>query len=321
VARLSKSFRLLVGVLLLGVLSACAPVMAGVPVVVPEILQANDQPTGRILYVRDGNLWLWQAGNSRQFSDGGTWYQPSFSPDGNEIAYVYWTFNFSDIFVMSADGAASSRLTRGQAGSIQDNDWAFRPRWSPDGSQIAYISDTNSQFPLVWLMARDGTNRRQIMSTALGLEWADVISWAPDGKRFAVAAGNANHEVGQIYVFDVAKTSVERLTSFTNGAFDPAWAPDGNTMAYIARTASGGDLWVQSLDGEKDAHVSGLQYVRSPTWSPDGKTLAVLAARNGTFQVWVMSVKPTDDGYEIGEPRQVTRDGSIDASSGLTWAR
>src|SRR3982751_6014957 len=104
-------------------------------------------------------------------------------------------------------------------------------------------------------MARDGSNRRQIMSAALGLEWADTISWAPDGKRFAVAAGGANQQPGQIYIFDVARSNVERLTSFANGAFDPAWAPDGTTMAYIARTGSGGDLWVQSLDGQKDAHV------------------------------------------------------------------
>ena len=34
-----------------------------------------------------------------------------------------------------------------------------------------------------------------------------------------------------------------------------------------------------------------------------------------------MTVKPTVDGFEIGEPRQITRDGSIDASSGLTWAK
>src|SRR5581483_6155429 len=116
---------LLVGFLLFGMLAGCAPIAARMPAAelaltripgrrpaaevqqvsggqtVPSVQQqAADTPPGRILYVRDGNLWLWQGGASRQFSDGGTWYQPSFSPDGTEIAYVYWTFNFSDIFVM-----------------------------------------------------------------------------------------------------------------------------------------------------------------------------------------------------------------------------
>jgi TolB protein len=327
VARLTRAFGLIFAALLLCAVTACAPVgpsipvMAEVPAVVPAIMQAADQPAGRILYVREGNLWLWQGGNNRQFSDGGTWYQPAFSPDGSEIAYVYWTFNFSDIFVMSADGAASRRLTKGQAGNIQDSDWAFRPRWSPDGQQIAYVSDANSQFPLVWMMGRDGGNRRQIVSATVGLEWADTMSWAPDGKRLAVTAGNVNHEPGQIYLVNVARGDVDRLTNHPNGAFDPAWSPDGNRIAYVARTSPGGDLWVQSLDGEKEAHVGGLQYVRSPVWSPDGKMLAVLAARSGSFQVWAMTVKDTPGGFEIGEPRQLTKDGAVDAPSGLTWAK
>src|SRR5438067_1505510 len=160
---MAPPFRLLsvlVGVLVLSATAACAPIAASVPVAVPAIAQvtggrpapaiqqqAADLPAGRILYVRDGNLWMWQAGASRQFSDGGTWYQPAFSPDGTEIAYVYWTFNFSDIFVMTADGTSARRLTKGQAGNLMDSDWAFRPRWSPDGSQLAYVSDGNSQFP------------------------------------------------------------------------------------------------------------------------------------------------------------------------------
>ena len=92
-------------------------------------------------------------------------------------------------------------------------------------------------------------------------------------------------------------------------------------MAYIARTTATGELWVQSLDGKTQAHAGGLPYVRSPTWSPVRQD-AGRARRPGParFQVYAMTVKPTVDWFEIGEPRQITRDGSIDASSGLTWA-
>jgi len=327
---------------------ACAPLLGRIPAVVdvahaasaaraapvaeraasaaqPDVpvQQASDALPGRILYVRDGNLWLWQGGNSRQFTDGGTWYQPAYSPDGSEIAYVYWTYNFSDIFVMSADGVAARRLTRGQASNLIDNEWAFRPRWSPDGSQLAYVSDGSTTFPVVWLMKTDGSGRHQLMTTGYGIDWADAISWSPDSKRLAISAGptSPGTDPGQIYLMDAAKGTFEKLTSHTNGSYDPAWGPDGDTIAYVARTAPGGELWLRSIDGTREAHVSGLPYVRSPVWSPDGKSLAVLAARGGAFQIWTMSVRATDSGFEIGEPRQLTKDGSLDASSGLTWTR
>ena len=61
------------------------------------------------------------GGKCRQSSEGGTWFQPAFTRDGSEVAYVYWASNFSDIFVMSADGSSSRRLTRGQSASLPED--------------------------------------------------------------------------------------------------------------------------------------------------------------------------------------------------------
>jgi TolB protein len=276
--------------------------------------QTADIPPGKILYVRDGNLWLWQGGTSRQFSEGGTWFQPSYSPDGKEIAYVYWASNFSDLFVMAADGSNTRRLTRGQSSSLPDNIWAFRPAWSPDGARIAYASDANSRFPQLWVMTKDGEGRRQISLPSFFEEsWVDSLSWDPSGDRLAVPS--------QIYLVDVAAGTAEKLTDHNNGAFDPAWSADGATIAYIGRSGSLSELWVRSVDGKKTAHFDRLPLARSPVWAPDGKSLAVLAPQGSAFEIWVLSVQSTDDGYELGEPRQLTRDGAVDPMSGLTWAR
>src|SRR4051794_33190410 len=85
---------------------------------------------GKLLFVKEGNLWVWSGGRSRQFTTGESWRQPQWSPDGAEIAYVYRGSNFSDIFIMNADGSNNRRLTRSQSASLPDNDWAFRPTWS-----------------------------------------------------------------------------------------------------------------------------------------------------------------------------------------------
>jgi len=287
----------------------------------PSIQQAADLPPGRILYVRDGNLWLWQGGTSHQFSEGGTWSQPSFSPGGKEIAYVYWAQNFSDVFVMASDGATSRRLTRGQANNIMDNSWAFRPAWSPDGERIAYVSDANSRFPQLWLMGPDGGGRRQISLPAFYEEsWVDALAWDPNGGRVAVTAAPNMQDPSQIYLVDVAKATAEKLTRHANGAFDPAWSPDGQALAYIGRPGPVGELWVRSPEGDKVAHFDKLSYVRSPAWAPDGKSIAVLAQQNGAFEIFVLSVRSTASGFELGEPRALTRDAAVDPMSGMTWA-
>lgn len=287
---------------------------------IPAAQQVPDLPPGRILYVRDGNLWLWQAGNSRQFSEGGTWFQPAFSPDGKEVAYVYWTFNFSDLFVMGSDGSSPRRLTRGQSASLPDNSWAFRPAWSPDGQRIAYVTDANSQFLQIWVMAKDGNNRRQLTSEAIGVKWADALSWSPGGTHLAFTGAPSMGDPSQIYLLDVAKQVPEKLTSHLNGAFDPAFSPDGSAVAYIGRAGTHGELWVRDLDGKHEVHTDKLPNVRSPAWSPDGKSLAVLAPQNGAFEIFLLSIRSTVDGFELGDPRALTRDGAVDPMSGLTWA-
>jgi len=299
---------------------AGAPPVAALSVAAQPIRQAAESPAGRILFVRDGNLWLWNGGTSRQFSEGHTWFQPAFSPGGREIAYVYWADNFSDIFVMAADGSTTRRITRGQSASLPDNIWAFRPSWSPDGERIAYVSDATSQFNQVWLINREGGNRRQLTSEASGFQWTDSLTWEPKGDRIAVTAARAMGDPSNIFLVDVATGSSDKLTNHTNGAFDPSWSPEGDAIAYIGRPTSTGELWVSNIDGTQTAHIDKLQYVRSPVWSPDGKSLAVLATHSGMFEIWIVPVKRTAAGFELGEPKQLTREAAVDPMSGLTWA-
>jgi TolB protein len=308
---------LVAGALAFFLSAGCGGVPAAVKPALPSLTQIAPPP-GRIVYVREGNLWIWQEGATRQLTSGGTWRQPSFSPDGAEIAYVYQEQNFTDIFAMATDGSKSRRLTRGQAARVLDNDWSARPAWSPNGAQIAFVSDSASYFPLVWVMNKDGSGQRHILPSGT-LDAADALTWAPDSKRIAVTA--MGREPSQIYILELGSANPERFTNHSRGAFDPAWSPDGETIAYIGRDGPQGSLWLRSVEGSGVTSNDKLAFVRSPTWSPDGRFLAVLSAQSGSFEVWVASIKSDDETLEIGEFRQLTREGGIDATSGLSWAK
>jgi TolB protein len=316
--------RRLVGVHLLVaalMLVGCVPASIGTSAV--SVLQARDQLVGRILYVHDGDLWVWQNGEVRQLTSGATWKQAAYSPDGSEIAYVYDGPNFNDVWVMTQDGKSNRRLTTGQSRFVEDNVWSMRPAWSPDGRLLAFVSDANSAYPTLWTVNKDGSGRRPVPQIGATLEAVDAVSWSPDGGRVMLTGvpPGFGKDPSQIYSVEIPRGQIERFTSHPDGAFDPSWSPDGKTVAYVGREGGRTDVWLRRVDHAGEARFDKLAHVRAPTWSPDGRHLAVISAQTGAFDVWVISVSIQGETMRFGDYRQLTRDGAVDPVSGLSWGR
>jgi dipeptidyl aminopeptidase/acylaminoacyl peptidase len=120
-------------------------------------------------------------------------HTPVFSPDGRRIAVSYWQHDHWEVHVMKADGSGRARLTqtplsviveqriRGEAQHAWNN---AAPAWSPDGSQIAFLTDRTGRWE-VWVMAADGSDPHPLLAeelqAQLNLEYHGVdervISW------------------------------------------------------------------------------------------------------------------------------------------------
>ena len=103
---------------------------------------------------------------------------PQLSPDGSQVAFaaerVFLTENRKEkhIWLVPVDGGEPRQITyQGEANG--------RPRWSPDGESIAYVSDRSGKSQ-VWLMSADGEETRQITHLSTG---ADGVLFSPAGDR------------------------------------------------------------------------------------------------------------------------------------------
>jgi serine/threonine-protein kinase len=242
--------------------------------------------------------------------DAGLEVDPALSPDGASLAYAAGPASAMQVYVRQVSGGRPVALTS----DTTDN---FRwPRWSPDGSQIAYQSNDG----IYVVPALGGAPRRvtRVDPRVLGLApgWATPFygfDWSPDGARIAWASG---YNDGLITV--VATAGGEPVTLAVPGAAaSPAWSPDGRTIAvsvgnpaFVFGTgyfgnAGSSSLWVVPLDGTPATKVTGDSTLNiSPQWSADGRDLFWVSDRDGSRDVYQQRLRDATTG--VGAPRRLT---------------
>ena len=227
-------------------------------------------------------------------------HSPSWSPDGNRIAFVSDRDGHvhpirgrptSDIYVMDADGGNQHNLTNDPL-----HDWS--PSWSPEGKHIVFSSDRDNDRGHnieIYVMNADGTNQRRLTNN---LTEDEDPSWSPDGERIAFSARREGHVVHnldityEIYVMDVDGQNEQRLTDNRNNDWQPVWSSDGNRIAFEADRKGdfvNWDIYVMDADGGNQQKLTNHRgWDSSPSWSPDGKRIAFNSERDGNYEIYVM---------------------------------
>lgn len=192
-------------------------------------------------------------------------WDPAWSPDGSQIAFVSERDGNAEIYVMDADGGNPTRLTNNNAHDES-------PIWSPDGSQIAFLSDRDGSRE-IYVMGENGEAPTRF-SRETDDDWDPA--WSPDSNRIVFVAGNESDGGGNPYVRNTDSSNSYSLTYWRNGfTWDPAWSPDGRHIALVSRC----DIYVMDEDGDNWTRIfdsSGCRnhFTQSPVWSPNGRRIA-----------------------------------------------
>lgn len=143
------------------------------------------------------------------------------SPDGTLVAYTRRPFddlNRLDIGVVDV-GSGQRRDLVGAAQQINHS-----PRWSPEGSQLAFLSQRTG-YHEAWLMRADGQGLRQL--THAGHDLGD-LAWSPDGKLLAATMNRGG--AFDLVLIDAQSGAMDVLRAGKGVHMHPVWAPDGTWL-------------------------------------------------------------------------------------------
>jgi TolB protein len=251
----------------------------------------------------------------------------------SEICFSAGTTGNKEIYVADYDGANARRVTN-------HNSISIKPKISPDGNKIAYLS-YKDRYCFLYIYDRR-TGQSVPLSKEVGLNSAPA--WSPDGSMLAMTLSkDGNAEIylrnpdgsnprrltrnkdgdtsptfspdgkriafvsdrggtPQIFAMDVDGGNVTRLSYQGGSSFDPVWSPCGRYIAYVAQIRGEGfEIYVMNADGSNSRRLTTSPGIsESPSWSPDSRHVIYSSTQTGSPQLWAVNL---DSGLSRRIPR------------------
>ena len=238
--------------------------------------------------------------------DAGLEMDPAISPDGKVVAYAADPDGRMRIFVRQVNGGGRAvPITEALAG------YHRAPRWSPDGTQIAFQSGGT-----IYLVPALGGVPRPLIRPTSPSSWTAYPAWSPDGKQIAYVENSV------VFVRPLAGGPPTRLAA-TDYPHSLAWSPDGLWIAFVSGNAAftfGGQpwgsptnignvapssVWLVPSHGGAPIRITDEESLNtSPAWLPGSRALLFVSSRLGSRDAFRIAIDAS--GKPVGDPVRLT---------------
>jgi Tol biopolymer transport system component/DNA-binding winged helix-turn-helix (wHTH) protein len=219
--------------------------------------------------------------------------QSAFSPDGNQIAFV-WTGEKegnTDIYVRLVDGGNWVRVSDHPGDDVN-------PVWSPNGRAIAFYRSATDGDGIFLVPALGGAERKLTETWANRFAFGahTWLHWSPDGRWLVFSDKASAAEPFGLFLLSPNTGEKRRLTlppASTIGDCSPAFSPDGRQVAFVrVVSAVVGEVYLVSVDGGEPKRLTfdGLG-VSNLTWASGGREIVFSSRQSGKSRLFRIPVE------------------------------
>ena len=252
-------------------------------------------------------------------SDLGSEIEPTFSPDGNQVAYAWDgpAQNKWDVYVKMIGSDSPLRLTKGPEPN-------GLPSWSPDGRIIAFRRFLPQQRRSQILVIPPIGGPEKIISEDPRTD--GPLAWSPDNRWIVTSSSEHEHGPMGLVAIDVNTGELRRLTRPIQenwGDLEPAVAPNGESLVFTRDLGSTSELYRLKMkpdfqpDGEPEQVTAHHRWTGMAAFTATGKAIVYSSGiKDDVASLWLLPLAPT-----IGQPRLLLRSTSSSYQPALSRRR